>query len=161
MGRGKWNGRAKASAGRHASPDGPPEGIVIFGALFTTWPPMWGHSSRCFAFGGGVPMYYLRPTWFRLHPNLTRSFFPRREKRSLIPSCGPSSCSPNCTSRRQFGHIEDLTGYWIGGLPVYQAGGPPLDFEKTGVSLCALRAGAGGTWHHHREKTLRTFIWSS
>jgi hypothetical protein len=25
-----------------------------------------------------------------------------------------------------------LSDYWIGGLPVYQAGGPPLDFEKTG-----------------------------
>ena len=29
-------------------------------------------------------------------------------------------------------HHGYLTGYWIGGLPVYQAGGPPLDFEKTG-----------------------------
>jgi hypothetical protein len=35
--------------------DGPHEGIAIFGALFTTWPPMWGHSSRCFAFGGVSP----------------------------------------------------------------------------------------------------------
>jgi len=24
-----------------------------------------------------------------------------------------------------------LSDYWIGGLPLYQAGGPPLDFEKT------------------------------
>jgi hypothetical protein len=32
-----------------------------------------------------------------------------------------------------------LSDYWIGGLPVYQAGGPPLDFEKTGLSLCGLR----------------------
>ena len=64
---------------------------------------MWGHSSRCFAFGGvcgdtplvalpseGCPHYYPWAARFRLHPHLTRSFFPRREKRSLIPPCAPS-----------------------------------------------------------------------
>ena len=88
-----------------------------------------------------IRKYYLRPTWFRLHPNLT------------TPPCAPSSCSPNCTSSCQFGHIEDLAGYWIGGLPVYQAGGPPLDFEKTGGSLWGLRGDVGETWHCHKEKT--------
>jgi hypothetical protein len=36
-----------------------------------------------------------------------------------------------------------LSDYWIGGLPVYQAGGPPLDFEKTGLTLLGLRGGGG------------------
>ena len=47
------------------------------------------------------------------------------------------------------GIIEDLTGYWIGGLPVYQAGGPPLDFEKTGLSLFGLRGSVGLIGHVH------------
>ena len=42
-----------------------------------------------------------------------------------------------------------LSGYWIGGLPVYQAGGPPLGFEKTGLSLLGLRGGVSGTQQCH------------
>jgi hypothetical protein len=38
-----------------------------------------------------------------------------------------------------------LSGYWIGGLPVYQAGGPPLGFEKTGLSSFGLRGDVSGT----------------
>ena len=175
------------------------------GALFTGRPRMWGHSSRCFAFGGvcgdtplvalpseGCPHYYPWAVRFRLHPHLTRSFFPRREKRSLIPPCAPSTqllglaspppqakpAEPPPQSRLRsclpFAHRphaagiepmvansgmqllglaspppqakpaepplhkkEDtektgrLSDYRIGGLPVYQAGGPPIDFEKT------------------------------
>jgi hypothetical protein len=47
---------------------------------------------------------------------------------------------PELTNGRQFRDKEDLTGYWIGGLQVYQAGGPPLGFEKTGLTLWGCAA---------------------
>ncbi|MGD0662083.1 MAG: hypothetical protein ABSD38_28840 [Syntrophorhabdales bacterium] len=50
------------------------------------------------------------------------------------PSMGTGHSPPELTNGRQFRGIEDLTGYWIGGLPVCQEGGPPPDFEKTGWS---------------------------
>ena len=91
---------------------------------------VWGHSSRCFAFGGVSPLLSsaspaqiasivtgaqrpLRQQSRRsLHPS--DIVFPRRNSRSLhadrpfAPGIEPNS--------RQFRDIEDLTGYWIGGL---------------------------------------------
>jgi len=119
---------------------GPPEGIAICGALFTARRSDMGTLLSLLCFRRGVPMYYPRAVRFRLHPHLT------------IPPCGPSIRPRNCTNGRQFRDIEDLAGYWIGGLPVYQAGGPPPDFEKTGGSLWGLRGDVGETWHCHREK---------
>ena len=43
------------------------------------------------------------------------------------------------------------SGYWIGGLPAYQAGGPPLEFEKTGLTLLGLRGTEAGTCGCHKE----------
>ena len=94
-----WGAEDKAS-GRHASPAGPPEGIACYppvdggcpaplGALFTTWPPMWGHSSRCFAFGGVSPLLSAADV-VQIASTPHAIVFPRREKRSLIPPCGPS-----------------------------------------------------------------------
>jgi hypothetical protein len=47
-----------------------------------------------------------------------------------------------------------LSDYWIGGLPVYQAGGPPLYFEKTGLSLLRLRGSPGGTLRYRKRSDL-------
>ncbi len=61
------------------------EGITICGADRSLVPSdVWGHSSENRNSERGVPIR-LRSTRFRWHPHLTRSFFPRREKRSLIP----------------------------------------------------------------------------
>ena len=57
--------------------------------------------------------------------------------KSHDPSMRTVHSPPELTNDRQFRDKEDLTGNWIGGLPVYQAGGPPLDFEKAGWSFRA------------------------
>jgi hypothetical protein len=57
---------------------------------FFTGRPRVGTLLSLLCFRRGVPKYYPRPTRLRLHPHLTRSFFPRRGKRSLIPPCAPS-----------------------------------------------------------------------
>src|SRR5208337_4252554 len=47
---------------------------------------------------------------------------------------------------------KDLTGNWIGSPAIYQAGGPPLGFEKTELSLLGLRGGGRGTWQWNRKE---------
>ena len=116
---------------------------------------VWGHSSRRFAFGGvspciilgqygsdGIPIVF--PTAGKTILGIVFRLFPKNDGDITIPPCAPSIRPRNCTNCRQFRHLEDLTGYWIGGLPVYQGGGPPLDFEKTGLSLLGLRGDVGG-----------------
>jgi hypothetical protein len=47
-------------------------------------------------------------------------------------------------------------GIAIGGLRVYQAGGPPLDFEKTESTLLGLRGHVGETWRCREERLFET-----
>ena len=65
------------------------------------------------------------------------------------PQAKPAEPPPHKKEETQ---RPDLTGYWIGGLPVYQAGGPPLDFEKTGLSLFGLRVSVGLIGHVCADK---------
>jgi hypothetical protein len=53
------------------------------------------------------------------------------------------------------------SGYWIGGLPAYQAGGPPLEFEKTGLTLLGLRGTEAGTCGCHKEGEFKEHCKSS
>ena len=82
--------------------------------------------------------------------------FPRWGKRSLIPPCGPSIRPRNCTNGRQFRDIRTSRATGSAHLPVDQAGGPPLDFEKTGLTLLGLRGGVGGTWRCQETGLTRT-----
>ena len=84
---------------------------LVMGALFTAWPRV-GTLLSLLCLRRGVPIIIsANPAQIA-----SRSFFPRREKRSLIPPCGPSRATRNCTNGRQFRDLEDLTGCWIGGL---------------------------------------------
>ena len=90
----------------------------------------------------------------------SRSFFPRREKRSLIPPCGPSHAIIGA-------RVAPSTGISLRSHPLikrkkrkrrearaatgsaacrYTRREGRLRFEKTGLSLFWLRGGAGGTW---------------
>ena len=99
-------------------------------------------------------MYYLRPARLRLHPDrfskagktilgIVFRSFPKNDR---DPSTWTVHSPPELNQWRPIPGLGGrLSGYWIGGLPVCQAGGPPLEFEKTGLSLCGLRGGVGGT----------------
>ena len=64
---------------------------------------------------------------------------------------GPSISRPKLNQWSPISALRGrLSGYWIGGLPVYQAGGPPLDFEKTVSSLFGLRGSVGLIGHVHK-----------
>ena len=92
---------------------------------------VWGHSSRCFAFGGVSPCIILgQPASDCIHTSRDR--FSKAGK-TILDSFMRTGHSP--PELHQWSPIPAFKGrlsdYWIGGLPVYQGGGPPLDFEKT------------------------------
>ena len=88
------------------------------GALFTARRSDMGTLLSLLCLRRGVPIIILGQHGSDCIPIV----FPTREKRSAIPPCAPSIRRRNRTSSRRFRHLEDLTDYWIGGLPVYQAG---------------------------------------
>ena len=114
---------------------------------------VWGHSSRRFAFGGVSPLSSSPRSFFQGGENiLTAIVFPRRGKRSSPRSFfqggenDPRSLradrpfAPGIALKcRQFRGKRTHSGYWIGSPAIYQAGGPPLDFEKTGWPLFAIQ----------------------
>ena len=55
---------------------------------------------------------------------------------------------PLIKRKRRRGRTSRATG--SAHLPVYQAGGPPLDFEKTGLPLFGLRGSMGFMGHVHK-----------
>ena len=132
-GRDKASGRPDAPVGEAGigadmqGEAGPHGGIATFGAFFTSGPRV-GTLLSPLCLRRGVPMYSLRPTRFRLHPNFK------------IPPCAPA------IRRRHYQPTEPaMKKQRITPRAQHQVGGPPQGLEKTGRSLFGLHSHVGGT----------------
>ena len=136
--------RERASSGRHAGTAGPHRGIATFGALFAGRPRMYGK-------------YYPRPTRAQIACSYWGSAPPPPAKpagaspltlASLATSGSLHADRPFAPELNQWSPIrgiEDACALLDRRPAPYQAGGPPLGFERTGLSLLGLHGYVGGT----------------
>ena len=161
----------KAFSGLHAGQDGPHEGIAIFGALFATWPPIYEsiicgrRGSDCIQISrdrfSKAGKTILDPSMRTVHSP------PELNQWPPIPACNYRGSRrplhrqslrslPLIKRKRRRGRTSRATG--SAHLPVYQAGGPPLDFEKTRLSLLGLRGSVGSIGHVCADENWRGVV---
>ncbi len=125
------------------------------GALFAGRPPMWGHSSRCFAFGGvspsiicGQPGSDCIPIVFsKAEKTILGIVFRSFPKNDRDPSMRTVHSSPELNQWPTIPGYADLTGYWIGGLQYTRREGRLWILKRQG----GIDVACAGVWEGHGD----------